>query len=111
MTNPRNWQIKVTYATGYLVKTVCTVIREKRHSGIAQKMHKNKDENNSFWQHLKQDPYHVTGLGQVSFLSFDFCLDYRRMKESINIEIFAHQRGMNIQNGMKKDACWTLLFP
>ena len=36
---------------------------------------------------------------------------HRRMKESILIDIFAHHGVMNIEDGMKKDACWAVLFP
>ena len=74
-------------------------------------MHKNKDDNNPSWQHLKQNSHHVTRWGQVSFLAFDSRLHQRRMKKSINIDILAHQGGMNIKDGMQKDAYWTVLFP
>ena len=33
------------------------------------------------------------------------------MKESFLIDIFAHRGIMNIEDGMKKDACWNVLFP
>ena len=81
--------------------------REKQHKRCIS----NQDENNSFWQHLKQNPDHVIGWDQVSFLAFDSRFHHRRMKESILIDIFANPGVMNIEDGMKKDACWTVLFP
>ena len=51
------------------------------------------------------------GWGQVSFLAFDSRFHHRRMKESILIDIFAQHGVMKIEDGMKKDACWTVLFP
>ena len=33
------------------------------------------------------------------------------MKESFLIDIFANKGIMNIEDGMKKDACWNVLFP
>ena len=70
-----------------------------------------KMKTTSFWQHLKQNPDHVIGWDQVSFLAFDSRFHHRRMKESILIDIFANPGVMNIEDGMKKDACWTVLFP
>ena len=33
------------------------------------------------------------------------------MKESIAIDIFSHKGVMNIEDGIKKDACWNVLLP
>jgi len=33
------------------------------------------------------------------------------MKESVLIDIFSHTGVMNIEDGMKKDACWNVLLP
>ena len=46
-----------------------------------------------------------------SFLAFDSRYNYRRMKESIFIDIFSHAGVTNIEDGMKKDACWNVLLP
>ena len=61
--------------------------------------------------HLKDNPDHIIGWENVSFLAFDSCYNYRRMKESVLIDIFSHTGVMNIEDGMKKDACWNVLLP
>ena len=71
----------------------------------------NRDENNSFYMHLKDNPDHIIGWEKVSFLAFDSRYNYRRMKESVLIDIFSHTGVMNIEDGMKKDACWNVLLP
>ena len=81
--------------------------REKQHKRCI----KNQDERNSFWVHLKDNPDHVIGWDKVSFMAFDSRYSHRRMKESFLIDIFAHRGIMNIEDGMKKDACWNVLFP
>ena len=48
---------------------------------------------------------------QVTFLACDSRYSRRRMKESILIDIFSHKRVMNIEDGMKKDACRNVLLP
>ena len=72
---------------------------------------KNNDSNNSFFMHLKEYPDHVIGWEQVTFLACDSRYSQRRMKESILIDIFSHKGVMNIEDGMKKDACWNVLLP
>ena len=81
--------------------------RESQHKRSV----KNKDENNSFYIHLKDNPDHVIGWEQVSFLASDSRYNQRRMKESFLIDIFSHTGVMNIEDGMKKDACWNVLLP
>ena len=81
--------------------------REKQHKRCI----KNQDERNSFWVHLKDNPDHVIGWDKVSFMAFDSRYSQRRMKESFLIDIFANKGIMNIEDGMKKDACWNVLFP
>ena len=65
--------------------------------------------------HLREYPGHVIGWKQVTFLACDSTSRYsqRRMKESILIDIFSHKGTsvMNIEDGMKKDACWNVLLP
>ena len=53
----------------------------------------------------------VIGWDKVSFMAFDSHYSHRRMKESFLIDIFAYRGIMNIEDGMKKDACWNVLFP
>ena len=72
---------------------------------------KNKDSNNSFFMHLREYPDHVIGWEQVTFLACDSRYSQRRMKESILIDIFSHKGVMNIEDGMKKYACWNVLLP
>ena len=50
-------------------------------------------------------------MGKGVFLAFDSRYNYRRMKESVVIDIFSHTGVMNIEDGMKKDACWNVLLP
>ena len=63
--------------------------------------------------HLKDNPDHIIGWEKVytSFVAFDSRYNYRRMKESVLIDIFSHTGVMNIEDGMKKDACWNVLLP
>jgi len=81
--------------------------RESQH----KRSIKNKDSNNSFFVHLREYPDHVIGWEQVTFLACDSRYSQRRMKESILIDIFSHKGVMNIEDGMKKDACWNVLLP
>ena len=81
--------------------------RESQH----KRSIKNKDSNNSFFMHLREYPDHVIGWEQVTFLACDSRYSQRRMKESILIDIFSHKGVMNIEDGMKKDACWNVLLP
>ena len=46
----------------------------------------------------------------MSFLASDSRYNQRRMKESFVIDIFSHTGVMNIEDGMKKDACWNVLL-
>ena len=82
-------------------------IRESQH----KRSIKNKDSNNSFFVHLREYPDHVIGWEQGTFLACDSRYSQRRMKESIWIDIFSHKGVMNIEDGMKKDACWNVLLP
>ena len=61
--------------------------------------------------HLKDNPDHILGWEKVSFLACDSQYNYRRMKESILIDIFSHTGVMNIEDVMKKDACCNVLLP
>ena len=61
--------------------------------------------------HLKENPDHIIGWEQVTFLAFDSRYGQRRMKESILIDVFSHKGVMNIEDGTKKDACWNVLLP
>ena len=81
--------------------------RESQHKRSV----KNKDENNSLYIHLKDNPDHVIGWEQVSFLASDCRYKQRRMKESFLIDIFSHTGVMNIEDGMKKDAVGMFYFP
>ena len=81
--------------------------RESQH----KKSVKNRDENNSFYIHMKDNPDHVIGWEQVSFLVSDSRYNQRRMKKSLLIDSFAHAGVMNIKDGMRKDACWNVLLP
>jgi hypothetical protein len=81
--------------------------RESQH----KRSIKNKDSNNSFFVHEREYPDHVIGWKQVTFLACDSRYSQRRMKESILIDIFSHKGVMNIEDGMKKDACWNVLLP
>ena len=60
--------------------------------------------------HLRDNPDHVIGWEQVTFLACDSRYSQRRMKESILIDIFSHKGVMNIEDGMKKDAYSSLRF-
>ena len=77
----------------------------------SQHMRSVKNKNNSFYIYLKDNPDHVIGWEQVSFLASDSRYNQRRMKESFLIDIFSHTGVMNIEDGMKKDACWNVLLP
>ena len=61
--------------------------------------------------HLRDNPDHIIGWGQVTFLACDSRYYQRRMKESILIDVFSHKGAMNIEDGRKKDACWNVLLP
>ena len=61
--------------------------------------------------HLKDNPDHILRWEKVSFLACDTRYNYRRMQESILIDIFSHTGAMNIEDGMKKHACWNVLLP
>ena len=58
----------------------------------------------STYMYLKDNPDHVIGWEQVSFLAPDSRYNHRKMKESFLIDIFSHTGVMNIKDGMKKDA-------
>ena len=75
--------------------------RESQHKRSV----KNRDENNSFYMHLEDNQDHIIGWEQVAFLACDSRYNQRKMKESILIDVFSHTRVMNIEDGMKKDAC------
>ena len=81
--------------------------RESQH----KRSIKNKDESNSLYMHLRDNPDHVIGWEKVSFLAYDSRYNQRRLKEAFLIDIFSHEGVMNIEDGMKKDACWNVLLP
>jgi hypothetical protein len=85
--------------------TVHSVTLGKPHSGGMN------GKSNTSDVHLKDNPDHVIGWDKVSFMAFDSRYSHRRMKESFLIDIFAYRGIMNIEDGMKKDACWNVLFP
>ena len=75
--------------------------RESQHKRSVR----NRDENNSFYLHLKDNPDHIIGWEKVSFLAFDSRYNYRRMKESVLIDIFSHTGVMNEERCMLE--CFT----
>ena len=82
-------------------------MRESQH----KRSIKNRDEKNSLYIHLTDNRDHMIEWEKVSFLACDSRYNYRRMKESILIDIFSHTGIINIEDGMKKDACWNVLLP
>ena len=61
--------------------------------------------------HLRDNSDHIIGWEQVTILACDSRYRQRRMKESILIDVFSHKGVMNIEDGMKKNACWNVLLP
>ena len=78
---------------------------------IYRQNQKQRDNNNSFYMHLREYPDYVIGWEQVTFLACDSRYSQRRMKESILIDVFSQKGVMNIEDGIRKDAYWNVLLP
>ena len=81
--------------------------REAQHKRSIE----NKYSNNSFYIYLRNNPHHIIGWNQVTFLACDSCYGQRRMKELILNDVFSHKGFMNVEDDMKREACWNVLFP
>ena len=85
MVNPNGQRVERMFATEFHALTVpFATLETSQWWDERESQHKrsirNRDENNSFYMHLKDNPDHIIGWEKVSFLAFDSRYNYRRMK-------------------------------
>ena len=81
--------------------------REKQHKRCV----KNCDSNNGIYKHLEKHPDHVIAWDKATILDYERNYYARKMKESIYIDLFAKTGIMNLEDGMKKNHCWSAIMP
>ena len=98
------------------VPAVTFVILERLLNGLMkEKQHKrcvkNCDSNNGIYKHLEKHPDHVIAWDKATILDYERNYYARKMKESIYIDLFAKTGIMNLEDGMKKNHCWSAIMP
>ena len=69
------------------------------------------DSNNGIYKHLEKHPDHVIAWDKATILDYECNYYARKMKESIYIDLFAKTGIMNLEDGMKKNHCWSAIMP